>query len=33
MMPRWGRFDTFDEFFDKASASEVPHVEIKKPQL
>jgi hypothetical protein len=27
-----GRFDTLDEFFDKAAASEVTHVENKMPQ-
>jgi hypothetical protein len=26
------RFDTLDQFFDKAAASEVAHVENKKPQ-
>jgi hypothetical protein len=31
MTPAWGRFDTLDEFFDKAAASEVTHVENKKP--
>jgi len=29
MMPACGRFDTFDEFFDMAAASEVTHVEHK----
>ena len=32
MMPACGRFDTLDKFFDKAAASEVTHVENKKPQ-
>jgi len=32
MTPACGRFDTLDEFFDKAAASEVTHVENKKPQ-
>jgi len=32
MTPACGRFDTLDEFFDKAMASEVTHVENKKPQ-
>jgi len=31
-MPGCGRFDTLDEFFDKAVALEVTHVENKKPQ-
>jgi hypothetical protein len=32
MTPPCGRFVTLDEFFDKAAASEVKHVENKKPQ-
>jgi hypothetical protein len=32
MMPACGRFDALDENFDKAAASEVTHVENKKPQ-
>ena len=32
MTPAWGRLDTLDEFFDKAAASEVTHVENKKLQ-
>jgi len=32
MTPTWGRIETFDELFDKAVASEVTHVENKKPQ-
>jgi len=32
MPPTCGRLDTVDEFFDKAAASEVTHVEKKKPQ-
>ena len=32
MTPACGRLDTLDEFFDKAAASEVTHVENKKPQ-
>jgi len=32
MVPACGRFDTLDEFFDKAVASEVTHVENTKPQ-
>jgi len=32
MTPTCGRFDNLDEFFDKAAASEVTHVETKKPQ-
>ena len=32
MTPACGRFDTLDEFFDKAVASEVTPVENKKPQ-
>jgi hypothetical protein len=32
MTPACGRFDTLDEFLDKAAASEVTHVENKKPQ-
>jgi hypothetical protein len=32
MTPACGRFDTLDEFFDKAAASELTHVENKKPQ-
>ena len=32
MTPACGRFDTLDEFFVKAAASEVTHVENKKPQ-
>jgi hypothetical protein len=30
--PACGRFDTLDEFLDKAAASEVTHVENMKPQ-
>jgi hypothetical protein len=30
--PTCARFDFFDEFFDKAAASEVSHVEKKNPQ-
>jgi hypothetical protein len=30
--PVYGRFDTFNEFFDKATASEVECVQNKKPQ-
>jgi hypothetical protein len=32
MTPACGRFDTLDEFFDKAVASKVTHVENKQPQ-
>jgi hypothetical protein len=32
MTPACGRFGTLDKFFDKAAASEVTHVENKKPQ-
>jgi hypothetical protein len=32
MTPAWSRFDTLDEFFDKAVASEVTHVVNKNPQ-
>jgi len=32
MMPACGRFDNLDQFFHKAAASEVTHVENKKPQ-
>jgi len=32
MTPACGRFDTLDEFFAKAAASEVTHVENKKLQ-
>jgi len=32
MSPACVRFDTLDEFFDKAAASEVTHVENMKPQ-
>jgi hypothetical protein len=31
MMPTCGRFDTLDEFFNKAAASEVTRVENKMP--
>jgi len=31
-MPAAGRFDTLDEIFDNAVASEVTHVEHNKPQ-
>jgi hypothetical protein len=31
MMPTCGRFDTLDEFFDKATALEVTHVDNKQP--
>jgi hypothetical protein len=30
--PACGKFDSLDKFFDKAAASEVTHVEMKKPQ-
>jgi len=32
MTPSCGRYDTLDEFFDKAEASEVTHAENTKPQ-
>jgi len=32
MTPTCGRFDTLDEFFDQAVASDVTHVKNKKPQ-
>jgi len=32
MTPACCRFDTFEELFDKAAASEVTHVENQNPQ-
>jgi hypothetical protein len=32
MTPTCGRFDTMDELFDKAAASEITHIDSKKPQ-
>jgi hypothetical protein len=32
MTPACGRFDTLDEFFDKAAASDITHLENKMPQ-